>query len=452
MSKLCKTQLCATVQNAVSSVTSSCNTTDILLNAYSADRIEPTNRVSTALFANLPDANTFPNGYVVYLEDVNVPVISSNGVWIGIDGRMLGTFIDNQLLGFGSLTGDGTATSRCSPVREFCLATDWCQIGTGGYHVTAVKSSGQLWSWGANSCGRLGDGTTISRCSPIREISSSLDWCQTSSSRAHNLAIKTSGQLWGWGAGGYGRLGNGAVSDRCSPVQEICSATDWCQASTGSNHSAAIKTSGELWSWGSGCYGSLGNGTISTSCSPIRELCSATNWCQVSTGENNTVTVKTSGELWAWGRNTCGVLGIGSVTCYCSPVREFYSATDWCQVSLNSFHTAAIKTSSELWSWGINFAGRLGDGTTFNKCSPVREICSATDWCRVSVGCDHTIALKTSGQLWAWGNNQCGNLGDGTIICRCSPIREISSSTTWCYISSGFCRSFAIKIENAICR
>jgi hypothetical protein len=193
----------------------------------------------------------------------------------------------------------------------------------------------------------------------------------------------------------------------------------------------------QLWAWGGNLCGILGDGTGTGRCSPVREISSSTDWCQVSVGFSHTTAIKNSGELWVWGLNSCGRLGDGTLTDRCSPVREFCSATDWCGVSGGGIHTAAIKTSGELWSWGSNVCGQLGDGTVTQRCSPIREISSSTDWCQVSAGCIHTAAIKTSGQIWSWGSNICGRLGDGTFALRLSPVREQCFATDWCQVSAG---------------
>ena len=404
-------------------------------------------RYSVANLAALPPAadNT---GRFIFVEDIGSYRYSDGTQWTN-DYDTTANVTNGQLWAWGSngggRLGDGTATDRCSPVREISSSTDWCDMSAGNDHTAAIKTSGQIWAWGSNGQGRLGDGTTTTRCSPVREISSATDWCGVSAGTVHTAAIKTSGQIWVWGFNGSGRLGDGTVSTRCSPVREISSSTDWCSVSAGRSHTAAIKTSGQIWTWG--CNGGqLGDGTTTNRCSPVREFCSASDWCSVSAGGSHTTAIKTPGQLWSWGCNGCGRLGDGTTTTRCSPVREFCSATDWCCVSAGSYHTAAVKTSGQIWVWGNNVYGRLGDGTATSRCSPVREFSSSTDWCCVSAGSYHTAAVKTSGQIWVWGRNAFGRLGDGTATDRCSPVREICSATDWCDVSAGSYHTAAVKV------
>jgi len=426
---------------------------DVIDTARLAGSVEALeSRYSVANLAALPPAadNT---GRFIYVEDIAVYRYSDGTQWTN-DYDTTANVTNGQLWSWGNTpdgqVGDGTTVRKCSPVREFCSATDWCQVSAGYCRTGAIKTSGQIWVWGSNAYGRLGDGTAVNRCSPVREFCSATDWCGISVGNFHTAAIKTSGQIWTWGSNNqfgfftFFPLGDGTSVNRCSPVREISSSTDWCQVSAGATHTAAIKTSGQLWLWGGNTYGSLGDGTLTNRCSPVREFCSSTDWCQVSGGRFNSVAIKTTGQLWAWGYNQCGRLGDGTTVDKCSPVREFCSATNWCHAS--SYDTlAAIKTSGELWTWGVGFDGRLGDGTTVSKCSPVREFCSATDWCGVN-GRYHTTAIKTSGQLWAWGRNIEGQLGNGTTLNHCSPVRERCSATDWCQVSAGHLNTAAVKI------
>jgi alpha-tubulin suppressor-like RCC1 family protein len=439
------------IEIALSQKIDSSSTDFDLLAASKALQILKTNGVFVvSSYGGLPAAAS-NEGKIYFIEDIETVVWSNGTEWLRLLDK---NTIQFQLWSWGGAfsaatrppLGDGTTNSSCSPVREFCSATDWFQVSNSNYIASALKSTGEIWSWGSNTVGELGDGTLTNRCSPVREISSSTDWCQVSSGFSHIVAIKTSGELWAWGSNNCGRLGDGTSTNRCSPVREISSSTNWCQVGAGFGHTPALKTDGTLWAWGSNNCGQLGGGTTIPQCSPVREFCSATNWCQVSGGINSTITIKNSGEIWAWGMNSSGQLGDGTIESRCSPVRERCSATNWCQVSINSCNTAALKSNGELWTWGRNQCAGLGDGTVTDRCSPVREITSSTNWCQVSVGFLHGSAIKTSGELWSWGRNDFGQIGDGATITRCSVVREITSSTNWCSVSVGGLKTHAIKI------
>jgi len=96
-------------------------------------------------------------------------------------------------------------------------------------------------------------------------------------------------------------------------------------------------------------------------------------------------------------------------------------AISWSSVSVGSVHTMAIKTDGSLWGWGNNVHGQLGDGTAINQNTPVR-IGIDTNWAYVSAFA-HTIAIRTDGTLWVWGDNEYGQLGDGTTTNRHIPVR-----------------------------
>ena len=120
--------------------------------------------------------------------------------------------------------------------------TDWVQIAAGGDHTAAIRANGQAWAWGINSFGRLGDGTATSRQSPVSVVGGFTNWVQISAGRYHTAAIRSNGQAWAWGANTGGRIGDGTTSDRSSPVSVVGGFTDWVQIAAGSAHTAAIRT------------------------------------------------------------------------------------------------------------------------------------------------------------------------------------------------------------------
>jgi len=143
-------------------------------------------------------------------------------------------------------------------------------------------------------------------------------------------------------------------------------------------------------------------------------------WASVSAGNRHTLAIRPDGTLWAWGNNSSGQLGDGTTTTRLSPV-QIGTATNWASVAIGSggHHTLAIRTDGTLWAWGENMTNQLGDGTTTDRFSPV-GIGAATNWESVvagtaGIGIGHTVAIRTDGTLWAWGANSSGQLGDGTV-------------------------------------
>jgi alpha-tubulin suppressor-like RCC1 family protein len=335
-------------------------------------------------------------------------------------------------------------------VSEASSSTDWKEIRAGkNCHSAGLKNTGQIWTWGANNTQQLGISGASYVCSPVRERSSSTNWCGVDLGNFHTAAINTSGQIWGWGGNQCGSLATGTTGATNIPVREICSASDWCSLSTNECRTAAIKTSGQLWGWGRNACGGIGDGTLVAKCSPVREFCSATDWCRVAVGYSHNLAIKSDGSLWAWGNNNCGQLGDGTTVNKCSPVREICSATDWSQVAGGFKHSAALKTSGQIWSWGSGTYGSLGVGNVSTICSPVREFTSSTNWCSISSSSsDNSQGLKTDGTLWAWGGSFSGQLGEGTPIGthRCSPVREITR-TDWCFATIGSGRAAGVVIR-----
>jgi alpha-tubulin suppressor-like RCC1 family protein len=357
--------------------------------------------------------------------------------------------LPRQLYSWGSNTngrlGQGDVIARSSPVQVGAL-TDWSQVSGGGDFSAAVKTNGTLWTWGRNSFSQLGQNiaTTIDRSSPV-QVGALTDWSQATGGNNFCAAIKTNGTIWSWGRNDNGQLGLNDVVDRSSPVQ-VGALTDWSQATGGNNFCAAIKTNGTLWSWGLNSSGQLGqNIAIATNRSSPVQVGALTDWAQVSAGSNFCAAIKTNGTLWSWGVNGSGQLGQNNLTYLSSPV-QVGSLTDWSQVSAGSFMCAAIKTNGTLWSWGAGNNGRLGLNDEANRSSPV-QVGALTDWSQVSPGNQFCAAVKTNGTLWSWGRNNDGQLGLNIAVAtdRSSPV-QVGALTTWSSIGQGANRTHNLAI------
>jgi alpha-tubulin suppressor-like RCC1 family protein len=420
-----------------------------LNNALTALQTNDVILVST--FANLPNAADY-TGRMIYVDDVNKYYFSTGFSWednFSSDNVLFG-FIWSWGLGdneFGQ-AGINQRDTINSPFPVVGGFTDWCQVSAGRIHSLGVRQNGTAWAWGAGGSGRLGDGTTVNKSSPVSVVGGFTDWCQVSAGQFHSLGVRQNGTAWGWGSNGFGELGDVIRISTCSPVSVVGGFTDWCQVSAGHcQHSLGLRTAGSLWAWGNNGSGQLGDGTIVAKSSPVSVVGGFTDWSQVSAGGTHSLGVRQNGTAWAWGCNVCGRLGDNCTVNRSSPVSVVGGFTDWCQVSAGEEHSLGVRQNGTAWAWGCNVCGRLGDNCTVNRSSPVSVVGGFTDWCQVSAGTCHNLGLRRNGTVWAWGRNNDSQLGDGTNTNRSSPVSVVGGFTDWCQISSGLVHNLAIRIK-----
>ena len=403
---------------------------------------------------SLYPTQTIPEGQLVFVDDVGVPVTAASGKWIGLDGRglrydfpvsTLWTWGCNATFSAGAL-GDETTTNRSSPGSVAGAGVTWCSVSM-GYSTAALKNDNTLWTWGFNSAGSLGSGNSSQRSSPGTTAGGGTNWCFVSMARTgtHAAGIKTDGTLWTWGNNNCGQLGDGTITNRSSPGTVAGGGTNWCFVSTGQNSTAAIKTDGSLWTWGCNSSGELGNGTTTSRSSPGTVAGGGLTWCLVDVFRKHMIAIKADGTLWTWGYNNFGRLGDGTTTNRSSPGTTAGGGATWCDASVGYYNGVAIKTDGTLWTWGYNFRGILGTTSVTFRSSPGTVAGGGTTWKKAISNLEHVVALKTDGALWAWGQNNVGQLGDGTTTCSSSPISINAGPATWTKIAAGKASSAGIK-------
>jgi len=435
------------IRNTINCINASANRLDlspleILQLTGSGCEFQKTPVFSVACEASLPLAcdNT---GRFIFIENLRAYRFSDGQIWTNDTSGFYPTTAWAWGYNGGGRLGDNSIINRSSPISVVGGFTDWCQISA-GYHSLAVRQNGTAWAWGYNYFGQLGDNTSTQKSSPVSVVGGFTDWCQISA-RYHSLAVRQNGTAWAWGFYGAGRLGDNSTTARSSPVSVVGGFTDWCQVSAGSDHSLAVRQNGTAWAWGCNVTSQLGDNTTTNRSSPVSVVGGFTDWCQVSGGNNHSLAVRQNGTAWAWGYNGTGQLGDNSITSRSSPVSVVGGFTDWCQVSGGDRHSLAVRQNGTAWSWGSNGNGRLGDNSVTSRLSPVSVVGGFTDWCQISGGDRHSLAVRQNGTAWAWGCNATGQLGDNSTTQKSSPVSVVGGFTDWCQISGGQGHSLALR-------
>lgn len=440
---------------------------------------------------------------------------------------------------YGQL-GDGTNTDKNVPCQVKGLSKVK-EISAGLYHSMALLEDGSVWSWGYNEQGELADGTNINRNSPVLSVgikidneaptaptnltvvektatTVSLEWEASSDNisvagydvyrdgvkigttketkftdtglsqkttyiytvKAFDLArnyssdsnevssttetvraiekvplacgkystviIKEDGSVY---AAGYNYISPNTRNKNYYIPVKVPGIEGVDAVACGELNMAFIKPDGSLWTGGSSSDWVLGRPYDNNFYNAVTELTGVT---AVACGPKNTVVVN-DGMVWAWGDNNYGQVGDGTNQRKDRPVqvKGLYGIID-VAVGNNSYEdkyfTAALKNDGTVWTWGNNEYGQLGDGTTVNKNRPV-QVQGLSDVIEIACGGLHIVALKSDGTVWTWGYNGYGQLGDGTTTNRSTPVK-VKGLTGVIAIAAGKYHTVALKSDGTV--
>jgi alpha-tubulin suppressor-like RCC1 family protein len=338
--------------------------------------------------------------------------------------------------------GDGTGVTRPSPVQITALGTSVVEVTAEGLHTCARKSDGTLWCWGYNTHGQVGDGTGDGttpnpKPAPVQVTALGTSVVAVEAAGLHTCARKGDGTLWCWGYNGFGQVGDGTLATpKPLPVQVTALGTSAVEMAGGYGHTCARKGDGTLWCWGDNSAGEVGNGTTTTrELSPVQVTALGTTVVQVTAGDATVCARKRDGTLWCWGYNEDGRVGDGTTaTPKPSPVQVASLGTSVVDAAASATHSCAVKGDGTLWCWGANTYGQVGDGTLATpRPSPVQVTSLGTDVAEVGAGSRHTCARKRDGRtIWCWGETSLGQVGDGAtsgISCGTSNFCRLSPVT-----------------------
>jgi alpha-tubulin suppressor-like RCC1 family protein len=271
-----------------------------------------------------------------------------------------------------------------------------------------VVGGGKVKAWGNNQFGQLGDGTTTDRYTPVEAVVLT-NIASVAAGAYHSLALRNDGKVWSWGKNDHGQLGDGTLFESHVPKQ-INGLSNIISIVAGFDYSLALKNDGTVWAWGGNLWGVLGDGTYVDKFQPL-QVSNLSGIISIVAGTEHCLALKSDGTVWSWGWNASGCLGDGSNVAKRSAAAQIPSLSGITAIAANgSYHSLALKNDGTVWTWGDNFYGQLGDGTSIEKSIPT-QLASLTNVTSIGTGERHSFAVRIDGGLWAWGWNGNGQLG-----------------------------------------
>jgi len=278
-----------------------------------------------------------------------------------------------------------------------------------------LDAQGQVWAWGDNSMGQVGDGTRTQRQSAVPALLPTV--VEIDAGHYHCLALDADGQVWSWGYGGLGQLGTGSLVNQ--PTPKRLSLTGIAHVYGGRDMSYALRTDGTVLAWGDNTYGEIGDGTTTRRPTPV-PVPGLSGIVEIAAGRDHALAIDSAGGVWAWGDNTYGQLGDGTTTRRLMPVR--IATSGYAHVGAGAHHSMALRTDGTVQTWGRGYRGALGLGGTANQLTP-KTVPGLPPIASIGDGRDQSFAVTAaSGQVFTWGYNDAGQLGDGTTTTRLSPV------------------------------
>ena len=309
---------------------------------------------------------------------------------------------------YGQL-GDGTRTTRLTPVDVAGLTSGVTAISAGGGSTCALTELGGVKCWGSDPMIQsLIPKDIAGLTSGVKAISNSPN---------HACALTNAGGVKCWGANDYGQLGDGTKTRRAAPV-DVIGLTEGIKAiSSGYWHTCALTINGAVKCWGS----HPGNGMAEDVTTPVDVSGLSSGVIAVSAGGAHTCAIL-SGGVKCWGAGGDGKLGNGTNTTSLAPVDVINLAGPVISLSAKYWHTCAVINNGLVQCWGNNSTGQIGDGTTANRTIPTNASGLGSETVAVTAGHLHTCALFIGSHVKCWGANGAGQLGDDTTTSSLTPV------------------------------
>jgi RHS repeat-associated protein len=330
--------------------------------------------------------------------------------------------------------------------------------------IAALQTIPDPWSWGAEWDGELGTGSSAVQSPTPNPITGLGLVSMLRAGDFYGLALKPDGSVWGWGRNDMGQVGKPGATTYYTPVQVVGAGGSGTLSgivaiAAGVDHTLALKSDGTVWAWGSNDAGQLGSTTTATcthadtlsvlACSTTpRQVVGAggsgylTGVVGIAAGDGHSLAVKSDGSVWSWGYNGFGELGnsASSTTSSSTPVQVIGAGgtgtlSGITAVAARGWSSLALKSDGKVYAWGANGNGSLGDGTTTNRGVPAAVLGAGgtgtlSGVTAIAAHHDGSLALKSDGTVWTWGQDDLGQSGTGSLGDDLTPVQVVGVGGT----------------------
>lgn len=284
-------------------------------------------------------------------------------------------------------------------------------VAAGGENSLALKTDGSLWGFGANLSGCLGIGSATAPVAPPAMVLGLSGIVAMSCSGEHGLAVRSDGAVFAWGNNSNDQLGNAGASPSYTPSQ-VAGLTGIVKVAAAAATSVAIAADGTVSTWGSNLQGEMGIGSGEFASIPI-QLNNVVGATAIAGGGDFSTSVRTLGAVWTWGGNDTGQFGNGATSAAGTPIPVYASPLlSITAVAAGGGYVLALKSDGTVWAWGQNNEGQIGQGTTSVSVNTPTQVPALSSIRSVAAGADHCMAITTGQTLYTWGWNGTSQLGN----------------------------------------
>lgn len=331
---------------------------------------------------------------------------------------------DVRSWGEGQGLGDPTVTTDRSTPGPVPGLAGVVGVAAGALHQLALTASGEVWGWGYDGFGALGDGTGgagVTVRAP-KKITTVTNVVAIAAGNEHSVFLKADGTVWTAGSNGLGQLGNGTLTG--STVVTQVPIADVVAISSSADHTLALRRDGSVWGWGLNIDCQLGNAVGSAPCTNQRlpvQVQGLANATAIAAGGNHSLALVRAnpadpfGAVWGWGQNSRGQLGIGATTAQVKAARLVWN-TPATQIAAGESHSLVMHFDGTVFAFGDNRRRQLGDASFSAGFSDAPRWVATLPGSAAAICASTTnLVLMQDGSVWAWGDDTNGQVGNGTL-------------------------------------